>query len=116
LEVAAIGCRGKFAAGKGSKTRDHEGRSIVNCGREPIAALSKGLPLFSEIAAPTLLKLMSSKAFPGVGGGADLSGGVNPSPKGRLPGQHLSRIEDRGRIERVLDPMHQRQLDRVRCG
>ncbi len=28
-------------------------------------ALGKGLPLFSELAAPTPLKLMSSKAFPG---------------------------------------------------
>jgi dihydrofolate reductase len=28
-------------------------------------ALGKGLPLFSELAAPTRLKLMSSKAFPG---------------------------------------------------
>jgi dihydrofolate reductase len=27
--------------------------------------LGKGLPLFSELAAPTPLKLMSSKAFPG---------------------------------------------------
>jgi dihydrofolate reductase len=28
-------------------------------------ALGKGLPVFSELAAPTRLKLMSSKAFPG---------------------------------------------------
>jgi dihydrofolate reductase len=28
-------------------------------------ALGKGLPLFSELAAPTPLNLMSSKAFPG---------------------------------------------------
>ncbi|WP_352951133.1 dihydrofolate reductase family protein [Mesorhizobium sp. M0751] len=28
-------------------------------------ALSKGLPLFSELAAPMSLKLVSSKAFPG---------------------------------------------------
>jgi hypothetical protein len=28
-------------------------------------ALGKGLPLFSELAAPTPLELMSSKAFPG---------------------------------------------------
>jgi dihydrofolate reductase len=28
-------------------------------------ALGKGLPVFSELAAPTPLKLMSSKAFPG---------------------------------------------------
>jgi dihydrofolate reductase len=28
-------------------------------------ALGKGLPVFSEVAAPTPLKLMSSKAFPG---------------------------------------------------
>jgi hypothetical protein len=28
-------------------------------------ALGKGLPVFSELAAPTPFKLMSSKAFPG---------------------------------------------------
>jgi hypothetical protein len=28
-------------------------------------ALGKGLPLFSELAAPVPLELMSSKAFPG---------------------------------------------------
>ena len=28
-------------------------------------ALGKGLPLFSELAAPRSLKLVSSKAFPG---------------------------------------------------
>ncbi len=28
-------------------------------------ALGKGLPLFSELAAPTPLRLISSKAFPG---------------------------------------------------
>ncbi len=37
----------------------------MNSAREPIAALSKGLPLFSEIAAPTPFMLMSSKALPG---------------------------------------------------
>lgn len=41
-------------------------------------ALGKGLPLFSELAAPTPLKLMSSKTFPGGRSGANLSGGVNP--------------------------------------
>jgi dihydrofolate reductase len=40
-------------------------------------ALGKGLPLFSELAAPMPLKLMSSKAFPGGRCGPDLSGGVN---------------------------------------
>ena len=30
-----------------------------------LVALGKGLPMFSELAAPTPLKLMSSKAFPG---------------------------------------------------
>ncbi|MGR9178398.1 hypothetical protein ACU8OR_22990 [Rhizobium leguminosarum] len=36
-------------------------------------ALGEGLPLFSELAAPLPLKLISAKAFPGGRGGADLS-------------------------------------------
>ena len=46
--------------------------------------LGKGVPLFSDLAAPMRLERMDSKAFPG-GGSADLSAGVNPSPRVRLP-------------------------------
>jgi hypothetical protein len=52
-------------------------------------ALGKGLPVFSDLAAPKPLKLMSSKAFPGGRGGANLSADVNPSPKARLPAKGL---------------------------
>lgn len=69
-EIAAL------KAGKGKPVIAHGGvsfaRSLVAAGLvdqfalivAPVA-LGKGLPLFSDLAAPTPLKLMNSKAFPG---------------------------------------------------
>jgi hypothetical protein len=55
------------ARAKAGTTQSAEPQPGAESWAEVVApvALGKGLPLFSELAAPMPLKLMSSKAFPG---------------------------------------------------
>lgn len=80
----------KLKAGEGKPILAHGGvgfaRSLVARGLvdefvlsvHPIA-LGNGLSLFSDLAAPLPLKLVSAKAFPGGHGGAGLSAGLTRS-------------------------------------